>query len=331
MYQFSDGDFSPEKIAESGQCFRMTRCGEQVWQLIAAGKVLFIRAEETADSVHGAVTEAAMDAAAGSGRQAETAGRAADEGKKRQAAALELPQAFCLSADEEEFHAVWEPYFDLQTDYEVYRSTALSDDYFLKKAIRYGSGIRVLRQDPWEMLISFIISQRRSVPAIRTAVRKLSERFGREIHVGKTVRRQFGIEENQRFFAFPAPKALAKAPSEELAACGLGYRTDYVKAAARAVQSCEMDLSAFSELSDEELLSELMRLPGVGIKVASCTALFGYHRLRVAPVDVWMQRILDADYAQFGGKFPQEYTACAGVLQQYLFHYARRTKSVEAV
>lgn len=306
MYRFSNGDFSPEKIAESGQCFRMTRCGENVWQLIAGGKVLFIRAEDAAED--SACETAACKAAA----QAER-------------------QGFCFSAGEAEFHAIWEPYFDLRTDYEVYRNAARSDDLFLQKAMQYGSGIRVLRQEPWETLISFIISQRRSVPAIRTAVRKLSERFGREIRVGETVRRQFGIGEEQRFFAFPTPKALAKASSEEIAACGLGYRTDYVKAAARAVQSCEMDLSAFSELSDEELLSELMRLPGVGIKVASCTALFGYHRLRVAPVDVWMQRILDADYAQFGGKFPQEYTACAGVLQQYLFHYARRTKSVEAV
>ena len=291
MYRFSDGDFSPEKIAESGQCFRMTRCRDEAWQLIARGKVLFIRTEREED-----------------GRQ-----------------------LVCLSADEAEFHTLWEPYFDLRTDYEAYRRTARSDDLFLQQAIRYGSGIRLLRQDPWETLISFIISQRRSVPAIRTAVRKLSERFGKEIRVGKTVRRKFGIDGEQRFYAFPTPEALAGASPEEIAACGLGYRTDYVKAAARSVKSGETDLSALSELPDEALLSGLMRLPGVGVKVASCTALFGYHRLRVVPIDIWMQRILDTDYVQFGGKFPEEYAGCAGILQQYLFHYARRTKSVEAV
>ena len=321
----------------------MTRCGAHCWQLIARGKVLLLREETgqgTGRAVFSQVSEENPQTLKEKWRVSEEClqvrkekMQAPEEGPRIQAEKRE-PEAvnsFLVSTGEAEFHELWEPYFDLKTDYAAYRSCALSGDACLQRALQYGTGIRVLRQDPWETLISFIISQRRSVPAIRTAVRKLSERFGKEIRVGSRLRKEFDIPEEQRFYAFPAPKALAKAPTEEIAACGLGYRTDYVKAAAQAVWRGELDLEAISALSDAALLEELTRLPGVGIKVASCTALFGYHRLRIAPVDVWIRRIFDTNYADFGGKFPEEYESCAGVLQQYLFHYARMTKRVETV
>ena len=209
-----------------------------------------------------------------------------------------------LSCTEEEFDSVWREYFDLDTDYAVYREAALPEDEYLRKAISLGSGIRILRQDPWEMLISFIISQRKSVPAIRTSVERLSERFGE----GHT---------------FPTPEALAKATPEELAACGLGYRVDYVREAARLVACGAIDLDALKGLDTDELISALMQLKGVGIKVASCVALFGYHRLDTMPVDVWMKRVIDTVY---NGAMPEEYRPYAGVLQQYMFNYARLNK-----
>lgn len=217
-----------------------------------------------------------------------------------------------LSCTEEEFDSVWREYFDLDTDYAVYREAALPDDEYLRKAFSLGSGIRILRQEPWEMLISFIISQRKSVPAIRTSVERLSERFGERI-----------ADTPILHYAFPTPEELAKAPTEELAACGLGYRVDYVREAARLASCGALDLYALNRLDTDELIAALMQLKGVGIKVASCVALFGYHRLDTVPVDVWMKRVIDTVY---NGTMPEEYRQYAGVLQQYMFNYARLNK-----
>lgn len=213
-----------------------------------------------------------------------------------------------LSCTEEEFARIWRGYFDLDTDYTVYRSLALPEDEYLRRAIEFGSGIRMLNQEPWEMLISFIISQRKSVPAIRTSVERLSERFGAAIdgHPGS--------------YAFPKPEALANADVSELAACGLGYRVDYIRESAQLVCSGELDLDELAKLDTAELIDRLMQLKGVGIKVASCVALFGYHRLDTVPVDVWMKRVIDTVY---NGELPAAYKPYAGVLQQYMFNYAR--------
>lgn len=217
--------------------------------------------------------------------------------------------SFLFSCDEESFEKKWKHYFDLDNDYEKYRSIALPDDEYLNTAVAFGKGIRILNQDSWEMLISFIISQRKSVPAIRTAVERLSERFGRPVET------EFGIR-----YAFPSPEALFKASAEELSACSLGYRVSYVHEAAGDVVEGRLDLSELNELPTDKLIERLLEEKGVGIKVASCVALFGYHRLDVVPVDVWMKRVIDTVY---NGELPKEYKSYAGVIQQYLFNYAR--------
>ncbi len=222
---------------------------------------------------------------------------------------------FSFSCEREDFDLSWRAYFDLDADYENYRGIALSEDEYLKTAMFFGKGIRILRQDSFETLISFIISQRKSVPAIRTSVERLCERFGEErtleLRTGKT----------ECYHCFPEPSALLEAGTDELSACGLGYRTPYVRGAAEAV--LEGRLEGIGELPTEELLERLMELKGVGLKVASCVALFAYHRLDIAPVDVWMHRVIDAVY---GGSWPEEYKPYGGVIQQYLFNYARLTK-----
>lgn len=220
---------------------------------------------------------------------------------------------FDLSCGREEFESFWKNYFDLDTDYAAYRSVCLPDDAFLKKCIAFGEGIRILNQDPFETLISFIISQRKSVPAIRTSVERLCVSLGERIRPGE------GILTH----AFPSPEKIAQAPAALLSGCGLGYRTEYVRNAAERVVSGETDLSEMAELPTEELIKRLTDMKGVGIKVASCEALFGYHRLDTAPVDVWIMRVLQKEY---GGTFPEEYLPAAGVLQQYMFNYARITK-----
>ena len=221
----------------------------------------------------------------------------------------EADGSFTFSCDEKEYLDIWKDYFDLENDYGKYRSIALKDDEYLNRAISFGSGIRILNQDLWEMLISFIISQRKSVPAIRTSVERLSAMYGEEISGG--------------YHAFPEPEALLKADTEGLRSCGLGYRVEYIQNAAEAVCSGSLDIEGMKRLSTQELIEKLMELKGVGIKVASCVALFGFHRLDTVPVDVWMKRVIDTVY---GGSLPEEYAPYAGVLQQYMFNYARINK-----
>ena len=221
----------------------------------------------------------------------------------------DTPDAFVFSCTRAEFDAFWRAYFDLDTDYAPFRARCLKRDAYLQAACRYGAGLRILRQDPWEMLVSFIISQRKSIPAIRRAVEELCRACGVSLDPGQAERR-----------AFPTPAALVCAGPDRLAECGLGYRAGYVYDAACRVHSGELDLAALADRPTDQLREALMEVRGVGIKVAQCVALFGYHRLEALPVDVWVDRILKQHYP---GGFPRRYAPCAGVLQQYLFYYAR--------
>jgi N-glycosylase/DNA lyase len=216
-------------------------------------------------------------------------------------------ERFRFSCTEEEFRAVWEDYFDLATDYKPFLSAVDLEDGYLTRAARAGQGLRILRQDPWETLISFILSQRKSIPAIRDGVEKLCRRFGDPLMPGE--RGEYG---------FPTPQRLAEAALEELYACSLGYRAPYIQSAARSVAAGGTDLDEMGSLSDEALMQKLLTLHGVGVKVASCVMLFGYHRLNMAPVDVWIQRVIENEY---GGVSPfSRFSGFAGVMQQYMFY-----------
>lgn len=220
--------------------------------------------------------------------------------------------AFRFNCTPQEFEQVWRAYFDLDADYAQYRACCKKRDEFLRAAMQCGRGLRILRQDPWEMLVCFLISQRKSIPAIRTAVEKLCAAFGRPLHTAQG-----------SAYAFPTAQALAGATPGTLEACGLGYRAKYVADAARRVAGGQLDLQALAALPTPQLRAKLLEVYGVGIKVAQCVLLFGYHRLEALPVDVWMDRVVQQVY---GGQFPRSYQKCAGVLQQYLFCYARQQK-----
>ena len=201
----------------------------------------------------------------------------------------------------------WKNYFDMDTDYDSFIASIDEDDQYLTAAAEYGRGIRILRQDPWEMLITFIISQRRSIPSIKTCVEALCRKWGRNI----------GYD----MHAFPTPDELAAASLDELSCCSLGYRTEYVYLAARAVSDGSLDLDKLAELPDAVLLERLTELRGVGPKVANCVSLFGFHRIGAFPIDVWIDRVLKEHYPC---GFPMErYEGFAGVMQQYMFFAAR--------
>ncbi len=217
---------------------------------------------------------------------------------------------------EAEFEDFWREYFDLGTSYaDIRKKIDKKRDEYLYNASEYGKGIRILKQDPWEMLISFIISQRKNIPAIKASIEKLCALAGEKIDEGP----EFGV-----IYSFPTPKALAALPMEALTGCSLGYRDKYVHQAAMDVASGAVDPDSWRDLSDDALMEELLKLYGVGVKVANCEILFGCHRLDAFPKDVWINRVLDIRYPE--GFLFDEYSPYNGVMQQYLFFYSRMEK-----
>lgn len=223
------------------------------------------------------------------------------------------PRTFNLSCDEAEFDKVWRSYLDLDEDYAAIRSRVNpTEDPFLWRAMEQEKGIRILRQDPWETLISFIISQNKNIPAIRRSVNLLCEACGPRL---TDVR-------GEAYHAFPDPASVVALSEEQLKACRLGYRWRYVRAAAEAVASGSLDLDALRFADEERTMVELTKILGVGIKVASCVSLFGLHHIDAFPQDVWVKRILENEYPQ-GYPFEQ-YSPHNGIYQQYMFAYYRR-------
>ena len=164
----------------------------------------------------------------------------------------------------------------------------------------------MLRQDPWETLVTFIISQRKSIPAIAKAVELLAARFG-----------QATVTDYEELRLFPTPEAMKDAGLADLASCGLGYRTPYVLNAIEKVCSGALDLERIGEEDDEGLIEALRTVRGVGVKVGRCTALFAYGRMACVPIDVWIARAIE----ECGGESPFElFGEEAGIIQQYVFY-----------
>lgn len=163
------------------------------------------------------------------------------------------------------------------------------------------------------MLITFIISQRKSIPAIRSAVEMLCEKAGTLCEEG-----------GENFYTFPRPGELARLSEEDLRECSLGYRAPYIYQTVKRVCREKIHLSQWNSLPDETLIEKLLEFPGVGIKVANCTALFGFHRISRAPIDVWIERVIREHY---GGRNPFVlYPETAGIMQQYMFYYIRNER-----
>ena len=206
--------------------------------------------------------------------------------------------------DAGEFEAIWRGYFDLGRSYGALKETFVRYPH-LCQAVRHAPGIRVLRQDGWEALCTFILSQNNNIPRIKGLVARLCERFGEQIPGG---------------FAFPAPGRLAALSPEDLAPVRAGFRAKYIVDAALAVTEGRVDLAAVATLPIGAARAALQSIHGVGPKVAECALLFGFGRDECLPVDVWISRVL-ANWFPKG--LPEEILPVAGIAQQYLFHYAR--------
>ena len=208
-----------------------------------------------------------------------------------------------------EFICYWVPYFDIDADYSSYIAKINPRDTYLVEAAECGSGIRILQQDLWEMIISFLISQQNNITRIKKCIENISREFG----VRKTS--STGAE----YYAFPTAEALALATEEQLRECNLGYRAKYVLDTARKVCFGDISLNSLHDMTYKAARKELLGLYGVGEKVADCICLFGLHQLDAFPVDTHIRQALDAHYKR---GFPnRRYKGCRGVMQQYIFYY----------
>lgn len=220
-----------------------------------------------------------------------------------------------------DFEKIWYKYFDLGRDYDKIKEE-LSRDEILKEAIEYGRGIRILNQEPWEMLISFIISANNNIPRISKSIDVLSQMFGEAIeYSGRT------------YYSFPRVEKLGQAELEEIDACRVGYRCKYLYHTARMIKLGEIDLEAVSKLSIDAAKKQLLRLSGVGPKVADCIMLFSMQKYEAYPADVWVKRVTEHFYIHQDVSIKQiqefareKFGKLAGFAQQYLFYFARDQK-----
>lgn len=214
-----------------------------------------------------------------------------------------------LFCSQEEFDSIWKSYFDLEEDYGRLIASIDPADEYLCRAAAFGSGIRILRQDLWEMIISFIISQQNNIKRIRHCIDLLCRKYGTEKET----------TEGEHYFTFPTPEALAGAGLEDLYTCNLGYRSRYVKETAAMVCRKEVDLAEVGQMEYKEAVEVLGRLCGVGTKVANCICLFALHQTDAFPVDTHINKVLKEQYPE---GFPfEKYPGYGGSLQQYIFYY----------
>lgn len=210
-----------------------------------------------------------------------------------------------IGADEKDYKEIWEKYFDLARNYKAICETFKSDE-MLKKAVETFPGIRILRQDPWEALCSFIISQNNNIPRIKGIIDRLCRLAGEDLDNGD--------------FTFPSPEKVVALGIDGLAPLRSGFRAKYIIDAAEKMASGAVNPDYIDSLSLEEAAEELKKIKGVGDKVAACTLLYGYGKVDAFPIDVWVKRILAEDYPN---GLPECMDGVKGIAQQYLFHYKR--------
>lgn len=208
---------------------------------------------------------------------------------------------------ENDFNNIWKDYFDLDRDYEKINNM-LKCDPTLKKAAEYSNGIRILNQEPWETLCSFIISQNNNIKRIKGIISRLCEYFGEKIDGG---------------YSFPTAERLSKLTVDDLAPLKSGFRAKYIIDAAKKVSDGTVKIEELYKISTDTAREELMKITGVGPKVADCTLLFSLKHIDSFPKDVWIKRAMQT---LFDGELPEFALPYAGIAQQYIFFYARDTK-----
>jgi N-glycosylase/DNA lyase len=214
-------------------------------------------------------------------------------------------------------------YLGLDHDLDAIRATLPGDDEHLSAALTHAPGLRLIRQPTWECLATFITSSMKQVAHIRQISLKLRRRFGEPV----------AAFEGEELYAYPEPGSLARAGEAALRECGLGYRAKFLHQTAAQIAEGKFDIDAVRTLDDEAAEAKLCEFPGVGPKIAQCTLLFGYGRLGMFPVDVWIERVLRQLYfakarrppktARLKAFIREHFGPYRGYAQQWLFHHAR--------
>lgn len=213
-------------------------------------------------------------------------------------------------------------YFDLERDYSNIKKQLCEKDEMMRIASGYGEGIRILRQEPWEMLISFILSAANNIPRISKIIENIAKEYGDSI-----------LYNQKEYHFFPTPEQLAKASIEDLRRLNLGFRDKYVYEATKMVLNGEINLEHVAMLELKDAKNELMRIPGVGAKVADCILLFSMNKLEAFPIDTWVKKVMAELYTNQDTKVKvisqyaaQNFGQYAGIAQQYLFYYRRENE-----
>lgn len=208
------------------------------------------------------------------------------------------------NTDESAFYDFWVDYFDLKKDY-VKICERLKEDELLSSTIDRYYGIRILNQESWEALCSFVISQQNNIKRIKLIINRLCSAYGDDLGNG--------------YYSFPSAERLSKLTIKDFEELGAGYRAKYLEKLSKDVASGAIDLEKIKTLSLDEARKALLEIYGVGIKVANCTLLFGFRFYSAFPVDVWMKRVME----YYPNGLPECFDGIEGIAQQYLFHWAR--------
>ena len=215
-------------------------------------------------------------------------------------------------------------YFDLETNYNDFKDRLSKIDDNMKRSIEFGNGIRILNQDLWEMVISFIISANNNIPRIKGIINRISEKVGQKV-----------AWNGKDYFLFPSPEELSKLSVADLRALGTGFRDKRIYNTTQMVINKEINLDSLIKIkSTEEIRNELLKLDGVGEKVADCILLFALHRFDTFPVDVWVRRVMNVLYIHNEDEIKVNkkqiievayslFGEIEGMAQQYLFYWAR--------
>ncbi len=206
---------------------------------------------------------------------------------------------------EEDFLNLWAEYFDLYTDYEKIKSDMAKLDKKLEEITKFAPGIRILKQDSWEAICSFIISQNNNIPRIKGIIEKLCENFG---------------EKGEHGYFFPSYSKIAKCSEEDLAIIKSGFRAKYLISAATMLESGKINIDEIKKMDIESAKKTLQLVKGIGPKVADCALLYGFYRTECFPMDVWMIRAMKELLPNL---VAEDFGKNAGMAQQYIFHYSR--------
>lgn len=288
-------DFHLNQVLECGQCFHFARTDsginpdEYEYEIVAKDRILHIKEEPSSDGV----------------------------------------RLIFFNTEDWKYQTIWKQYFDIERDYAEIKYNIIQADPRLEEIVDQNSGIRILNQDFFETLISFIVSQNKQIPQIKQVVNNLSTELGTKFDVTMIDRLSSEFDS-----FFPTAEQLHMATEEEVRMSKCGFRAPYIKDAAEKVFSGEITAEKLAKLDDDDARELLMSIHGVGEKVANCVMLFGLGRRSAFPVDVWMKRIceylyydeVDTPKSIIEEDAKKRFGKYAGYAQQYLFMYGQKNR-----